>query len=117
MFTGAEESVQSRAAADVGVEWCDSAISQAVTADAASSCLRLELPVGFTGSKLSVLEQTPEGDYAPVYAGAELVEAAVVAATAGFNALIPLAQLLGLANLKLVSDQTETCRGVLRGAA
>lgn len=116
-YTGHRENIQSRPPLERAVLWNVSTTSTALSVEEASSGLRLELPPGFAGSKISVLEETPEGDYVPVYTGGELLEATVLAATAGFNALVPLAELVGLVNIKLVSDQTETCRGVLRGAA
>ena len=116
-FTGSEETFVGRDPHDLVVRWSGSTTSEAVTIEAASSDLRLMLPKGFAGSTISVLEQTPEGDFVPVYANGALLECLVLAATAGVNVLVDLSELAGAVVVKFVSDQTETCAGYLRSCA
>jgi len=116
-YRGASQAIAGHDPHARSVIWAGSTTSDAVAIDAASSGLRLELPPGFAGSTISVLELTPAGDWAPVHAGGQLLESAVKTGAAGVNALVELGELLGLVDAKFVSDATETCVGNLRGCA
>lgn len=94
------------------ITWSGSTDSNAITLDGQSAGLQLILPAAFTGTTLTYKTKTKAGTWIPVHKDGAAVEDTVAGSAATCNVL-NVAGLFGLQDLKIVSDQTETCEGEL----
>lgn len=115
-YRGKPVKIQGREPKTELVSWDGSATSAAINMQGANAGLRLYLPVNFAGAAVTFLELSPAGDWAPVYNDGVIVTETIKGATAAWNVISADGQLFSCDQIKIVSDQTETCKGHLRGA-
>jgi hypothetical protein len=93
------------------VSWAAAQASSPIAIDGHVNRLRLELPAAFVGTTLTYQVRNAAGDWIPVHVGGVAVSDTVAGATASLNVLS--ANLTGIPEFRIVSDQAETCTGRL----
>ncbi len=116
-YRGKPVNIQGREPKTEIVAWAGSATSAAIKMQGANAGLRLYLPSCFAGATVTFVELTPGGDWVAVYRDGVVVSETIKAATAAWNVISAFGELFAAGQIKVVSDQTETCQGYLRGAA
>lgn len=116
-YRGKPVNIQGREPKTEVVTWAGATTSAAINMQGATAGLRLYLPAGFAGTAVTFTELTPAGDWVAVYRDGVIVTETIKAATAAWNVISAFGELFAADQIKIVSNQTETCKGYLRGAA
>lgn len=96
------------------VTWTSNATSNEISIDGFSSGLQLFLPAEFAGAAITYETKTPAGDWVEVHSAGSAVSDTV---TADACNKLSAGDLFGLRQIRLVSDETETCSATLQVTA
>jgi len=97
------------------VTWAGATTSNAINVAGFNASLRLELPATFTGTTLTYKVLSQDGEtWVTLETGGVAVSDTVSGSLASMNVLS--ANLAGIDQLKIISDQSETCTGYVHGS-